>query len=455
LHKQLELAENFRLNKFTNDLIQVKSNTQQLQHEFNNDLSLLQNEMVSLNIKAKSVIECNKWRNDIPGHLRAIDNTFYTAMKDLNSAKFKSYVEVFYSRDHGKEYHLLDRAPVTFLTQPKIMTPPDGHLITNIKIIHAKYGYAQPHPNIQYTIDYCTQEQSESGHVGKEEVEQPDDLIWHEFRQRYKNRVPSIPRELTLSQTRDIIYIVYCHYQNIHGRSIGAITESKQQVMFKALEQFFVMPEIVMKTCYEFLSAVCIYKNKHFDVLEFTKWLEGKSDTALGKMLSFALTTVRRLWTQHVHDPKAPITKANIESIIRFIYNKSSEERITKFVQSFVESDLTAKANDAYYITVINKHFIIMFRDKSELWCREYENTIVSNFRSERLHLHQFVSIGNKIIPDISDHDLTVRFKECCLLRVNSSVQQLHCKRLAQILAEFMWSRVDKRVQEYLKQLYE
>jgi hypothetical protein len=257
LHQQLELAENYRLNKFTNEFIEYKAQGPQLRHQFLNDMSLLTNEMLNLDSKAKHIVNVQKWRDAIPESTKAITHDFYFQMRDLDGQKFKNYIEIYTSRDL-KNYELLDRSQITFLVDHKVMRLPPG--VVSIKIVHGRYGYTQPHPIITPVVAPKQVEVEEEPKVV------PNTTLWSMYRSRYHSKYPPHGRTISLSQVRDLVYIIYSQRlsQRLTESSAPSAVDNLQQLLFDTLDKFYVLPEVVMKVSYELLTAIDSFKKQHY-----------------------------------------------------------------------------------------------------------------------------------------------------------------------------------------------
>jgi hypothetical protein len=260
LHEQLELAENFRLNKFTGDYIEMKSNVPQLRHEFLKDMNLLTNEMISLDIKAKNVVQVQEWKNSIPANMKGVTNDFYCQMRDLDGQKFKNYIEIFASID-GVNYELVDRSQITYLIEPKIMIIPPG--TRQIKIVHGRYGYTLPHPTIEHSLKRLN---DSNNIIPQAEINIPRSEIWAIYRKRYGTAYPSHARSISLSQVRDLIYIVYTEQMRLRlsAQTSTPQVENLQNMLMKTLDTFYSLPEVVMKVTFELLTAIDDFQKQHF-----------------------------------------------------------------------------------------------------------------------------------------------------------------------------------------------
>jgi hypothetical protein len=117
--------------------------------------------------------------------------------------------------------------------------------------------------------------------------------------------------------------------------------------------------------------------------------------------------------------------------MIRVFYPKIPDAKFKQIVNTIIDSDITAKKNNSFYITTVNKYFIIMIRDGTEYWCQEFEDQILTEFHEERIKCSQFKEIIDAHFTNISDDMAEYRFLECCRAGVNPNMTQLHVSNLS------------------------
>ncbi|KAL9643078.1 hypothetical protein ABK040_002814 [Willaertia magna] len=343
----------------------------------------------------------------------AIGNDLTSPMLGLDALSLRSYIEIYQSRN-GKNFKTLYRAIVTPHYTPEILELPSG--TTHIKVIHSKYNYTNPHPNIDEVISSskCHEIRSYKKPAVLEEATTtltPANTVGKIIKSKFGTSAPSVKcRNMTLLQVREIIFDTYMIV--LKGREHKK-EKGLELAFIENLEKTFLLPEIVHKVSYEFLKAIDEYRLRHADILAFYKSLDGIGDTAFGSCVSIALYVLRNKWLQYTTDIKSSITKDNVTEIINYIYIDILDEVVkSKIIIDVLNVDTKCLETNQYYLNKLNTYFIVIFRDVTEHYCEEIESIVLSRYNREYLNLEDFVNIFKEKEPYMNEDILRKRFIE-------------------------------------------
>lgn len=212
-----------------------------------------------------------------------VSNDTTSPMMGLDALSLRSSIEVFFSKSDGK-FKLAHRSTITPQYTPEVVEVPHG--VTHMKLIHSQLHYYKNHPNMQDAINNpnfdpilpleCEVvdplEEDEKftflkptlSRIGISPNTQAMSKIWDVYKSRYGNKIITdvTTRKMTLKEVREIILDTYVqHYKDY--RQPQKEVKSIDYLLYDVLDQLFVLPEIVHKVSFEFLTACEEFRAKY------------------------------------------------------------------------------------------------------------------------------------------------------------------------------------------------
>lgn len=461
--QQLEALENQRIDLYQNEITARGSAHQHLARtNFINDISSVTEEMTLLTERIRQTALKKSQANETVMHERII-----SPLRDIDSAKLKSGIEVFASHNNQDSWILLHRTQISNHFEPVIL-PINGSRLTHIKLLHSEYNYPASHPN---PSDVLSQSKLFKEYSDPE-TKIPTSSLWSEYRNRYGTNVPYIPRKVQLLEVRDIVHRVFNFWKKRHDKNAkGKGNESRTLVdaFFSVIDRLYGVPAVVMKVSFEYLSAIELYRINHYDVLEFANALDG-SDTACARCLSLVLTLVKRQWFEMCNNLTDTITSNKVAGLLKLFYPSLKEQELDKVTNDLFTSDTKCMQEGQWSITEvsqcivdvrsfiipnltfsvqINKFFITSFRDATEFWCEATETGILSEFNQERIDVDQFMSFMYRTYPSADSVRLRTRYNEAMQRtfgRDKKTDERLNTINLGYLVAEMRWEDTYKRL---------